>query len=160
MAFRFCEFARSPHCPDSLFETFDSQRLTAEKFVLHGKARGSPADYAGFHGDDIAKGGRHKKVGAGLHHGNTRNRKAPQHFCLVVAEGVLKQRIGARIKVLEITRIKNDAERVAIAPFDLNLFFVGEHDSRSAAPLSSARKSLSQSAIGLHAIWFSGAALR
>jgi cyanophycinase-like exopeptidase len=39
----------------------------------------------------------------------------------------VKERIGAPVKILEITGEKDDAEGITIAPFDLDFFPVDEH---------------------------------
>jgi hypothetical protein len=73
----------------------------------------------------------------------------------------MEERIGAGVEVLEIARKIDDAEGVAMAPFDLNLSAVGKHGwfVSCVKALVTQRESTAECG-GVHGIWFSGVRIR
>lgn len=93
--------------------------------MFDGKAGDAPPCDAAFDGDVIAERGRCGEHGAGLDHGDAGNSVCFEKLSHGQT-GFFEEVVGTRIEKLEITRIIDDAERVAIAPFDMDGFLIDE----------------------------------
>jgi hypothetical protein len=139
MALRFRRIAGHTHRPHPLLQAFHRQRFAAKQSVLHTKTAGSPICDAGLDADHVPKRRRNEEIAAYLHQWNSSDLEALQHLRLRESQCLMKQRIRACIEIFKVTREKHNSKRVAVAPFDQNLFSVCQHSpSRFARPIGSA----------------------
>ena len=110
-------------CPYTCFEAFDGQQLTLVETVRDGKTAGAPFFDGRFDKYGIAESRRREKTCARIHEGNAREFKFAEQFRLGPA-GELEKRVGAGIEKFKVAREIDNAQRIAIAPLDVNLFFV------------------------------------
>ena len=85
---------------------------------------------------------------------------AAEHVGFLDSQGVIKERIGARVKIFEIAREKDDSERIAIAPFNLYFFSVDEHSRSSEHPAKVALAESIADRFRVHRVCFSPVCLR
>jgi len=71
----------------------------------------------------------------------------------------MKQSVGASIKVFQVSRKKDDAKRIAIAPLDLDLSAICEHVVLD-EPAKPAQAESNADRRNAHALWFLGVRLR
>jgi hypothetical protein len=138
-ALRFRRIAGHTHRPHPLLQSLHRQRFAAKQSVLDAKTAGSPICDAGLDADHVPKRRRNEEIAACLHQWNSSDLQALQHLRLRESQCLMKQRIRAGIEVFKVTREKHNSKRVAVAPFDQNLFSVCQHSpSRFARPIGSA----------------------
>src|SRR5665647_2320018 len=118
-----------PHHPHPFLRAFGAQLALEAKLVLDVEAR--PAEVDGRHHHYVVAEPR------GFEKARLRARQRPagefkrlEHLEFGDAERVLEQRRGRGVEDFEITRIENDAGRVAVAPFDADRAGVADHARR------------------------------
>ena len=127
LAFGLWRIAVQTNSPDTFFETFDGEGVASKKLVLDCKAGVAPSGDTGIDVNNVAEGRRHKEIATGLNEGYAGDVVLPQHFRFLDSQGTMEKRIGAGIKIFEITWEKDDSEGIAIAPLNLDFFAVNEH---------------------------------
>jgi len=138
-ALRFRWLPRHAHRPHTLLQPFHRQRFTAKQPMLHAKTTGAPLRDARLDTHHIPKRRRREKIAACLNQRNSGDLESLQHFRLWESQCLVKQCIGAPIEIFKITREKHNSKRVAVAPFNQNLFSMCQHFlSRFALPIGSA----------------------
>lgn len=112
--------------PYSCFETLDREDIFFQQFVEDIEAAVSPLGYGRFDDDIFAEAGRREEFYPHVDHGNAGNAVGLEHFVFGQA-GVLEESGGATIEIFQITRVVDDACGIAISPFDVDGFSVGQH---------------------------------
>src|ERR1700722_18330429 len=104
--------------PNPGFEALDGQHISLEKTVFDGKTAGAPLRDGRFHEQGIPKSGGRKKSRTCIDQVNTPKCELSDQFRTGHA-GKFENRGGAGIKKLKKTREVHDAQRIAMAPFEV-----------------------------------------
>src|SRR5439155_1208173 len=103
--------------PDPFFRTLGAGLASETQPVFHIEAGVAERNFT-FYEHVIAEARGFQEARTRTHEREAREFESLEHLKLGHAERALEEHRGRRIKYLEITRIKNNASRVAVAPFD------------------------------------------
>src|SRR5579863_4199050 len=98
--------------------------------MLDLETRAAVFGHLGFDGDFVAETGGQMKARLRRHHRITGEIVVLEISDFVHAERALEKRGGRGIEYLEVTRIKDDAGGVTVAPLDAGSARVGQHELR------------------------------
>src|SRR3984885_14727715 len=135
--------ARLADRPHPRLERFHRQRVAFHQSMLDLETRAAMFGHLGFDRDVVAEPGGQMKARLRRHHGITGEIVVLEISDFVQAERALEKRGGRGVEELEVTRIKDDARRVALAPFDPGSACVGQHEMRVAGYRGVMRKAAS-----------------